>query len=454
MSTASASASAPNPAPLRRGSRQVRYLAQSAMLEESGMSLMSRLVVLTVCALVGAFITWAAVFHMEEVSVTFGSVVPKSSVHTVQHLEGGIVAEVLVDERELVSAGQPLLRLDPVQATADLEQLQARREGLLIRAERLRAVAEERDPDFSFAGPKFGGLMADQLDIWQATRARKVSQGRVLEGEMLQKQQEIDAARNQQAAVLRQLALVGDEVEMRRQLHEQGHSSRMVFNASQREFAALESELSRLRGQEHTAREALGELEQRLIDLDANYRHDALNELGTVTAELVQVEESLVRAADRTRRLEVTAPVAGIVQNLQARTPGTVVPAGGLVMEIVPVDDELLVETRISTRDVGHLHVGQEVKVKFSTFDFVRYGSVTGELISISATTYVDETNGQPYYKGRVALERTRVSGPDGEQDVLPGMTVQADVVTGQKTLLEYLLKPIHVSLAHAMRER
>lgn len=441
-------------APLKRGGRQVRYLAQSAMLEELGMSTMARLVVMVASALVIIFLVWSAFFRMEEVSVTFGSVVPRSSVHVVQHLEGGIVRDVLVEERELVSAGQVLAILDPVQATADAEQIEARRHGLEIRAERLRAMAEEREPDFSAVPLKYHGLVVDQLEILQATRDRKATQRRVLDGEIAQKQSEVNAARQQQRAVRRQLDLVAEEVEMRRTLHEQGHGSLVALNSVQREYAALESELGRLQGQENTAHEALGELNERIADLTANYRQDALNELGTVTAELAQVEESVVRATDRTTRLSIVSPINGIVQNLQVKTTGAVVPAGGLVMEIVPVDDELIVETRISTRDIGHLSVGQSVKVKFTTYDFVRYGSISGTLVSISATTYIDEADGQPYYRGRVTLDETHVMGPQGQQDVLPGMTVQADIITGEKTLLEYLLKPVHVSLAHAMRER
>jgi HlyD family type I secretion membrane fusion protein len=175
-------------------------------------------------------------------------------------------------------------------------------------------------------------------------------------------------------------------------------------------------------------------------------------EVGTGAAELAQVAESLARAVDRANRLTIDSPVRGIVQNLQIRTIGGVIPAGGALMDIVPVDDELLVEARVSTRDRGHVHEGQQASVKITTYDFVRYGAVHGIVTSISPTTFVDEKDGQPYYKAMVALDHPWVGSSDN--GLLPGMTVQADVITGEKTLLQYLLKPIFVSLAHAFHER
>lgn len=319
----------------------------------------------------------------------------------------------------------------------------------------MRAFLTGREPDFSFiTDPRYHHLIRDQRDIYAATVARWKSQRTVIESEILQKEAEVTAASRQIEAVSRQIALIGEEVEMLRTLYEQGHASKTRYFAVRREQAAAESELSRLEGQRDTAKQALVELQGRIADLDALEREDAVGELGTVTAELAQVNEALARATDQVTRLEVTSPVTGFVQNLQVRNPGTVIPAGGVLMEVVPVDDELMVEARISTRDIGHVTPGQPVTVKVSSFDFVRYGAIEGTLESISATTYVDEKTGQPYYKGMVTLSRPYVGEDPEANRVLPGMTVQADIVTGKKTLLEYILKPIYVSLAHAFRER
>lgn len=454
-----AAALTPTPSPmgppkLEKATRQIRHLAQFAIVEESGISAVSRAAVIIVSAVVAAFIVWASFMRIDEVAVTFGTAVPSRSVQVVQHLEGGIVREILVEDRAMVEAGQVLVRLDPIQASAELEQAQSRRAGLAIKSERLRAFVENRQPDFSSFGVKYAPMVADQLDLLRANSERWSSQRKVFEEQIMQKREEIRAAQNQQRSAEEQLKLVSEEVGMREQLYNSGYSSKVDFYAVRRQRAAVEAELSRLKGQEATAAKALEELAKRIGDLDNNIRQDTLGELGTVSTELVQVEESMSRLHDRVNRLEIVSPAKGFVQNLKAKTVGAVVPAGGMLMEIVPVDDELLVETRISTRDVGHLHSGQKVIIKVASYDFVRFGSVEGTLRDISATTYVDEKDNQPYYKGWVLLEHPYVGKHEGQNRILPGMTVQADIITGDKTLLQYLLKPLQASFSQAFRER
>lgn len=448
-------AATPNsPVKLQKAARQVRHLAHFAIVEEAGMSAVSRLSVIVVSVVVVAFVIWASLMKMDEVASTFGSVVPARSVQVVQHLEGGIVRDILVEDRAMVEAGQTLVRLDPIQATAEMDQVESRRVGLMLKAERLRAFVEGRRPDFGVVAPKYQGLAADQIDILRADSDRWVSQGNVLREQWQQKREEIKAAAAQERSVRDQLALVAEEAQMRETLYKAGHTSKVDYFAVLRQKAAIESEISRLQGQQRTAGKAVEELERRLNDLDNNQRQDALKDLGTVTAELSQVEESVARLQDRVKRLDVVAPVRGYVQNLKAKTVGAVVPAGGMIMEIVPVDDDLLVETKINTRDVGHLAPGQKVIIKVASYDFVRYGSVDGTLKSVSATTYLDEKDNTPYYKGWVQLAHPWVGDQAAGNRVLPGMTVQADIVTGEKTLLQYLLKPIHASVAQAFHER
>jgi len=439
---------------LKRASRQIRHLAQYAIVEETGISHVSKYAVRAVVGLVLAFLVWAGFMKVDEIAVTYGTVVPSSSVQVVQHLEGGIIGEIYVRDREMVDQGQVLVRLNPVQAKAEYDQMLSRRAGLLVRAERLRAFVDGRKADFSGIDPKYANLVEDQREILDANTERWISQSNVLEEQIKQKREEIFAAQQQQKSVKQQLDIVSKEVEMREKLFEKGYTSKVDVYAIQRQRAAAESELSRLKGQEATAAKALEELNQRIIDLDNNQRQDALGELGTITAEIAQVDDAVEELRDRFNRLDVVSPVRGYVQNLQAKTIGSVIPAGGVLMEIVPVDDELQVETKINTRDVGHLHAGLEVNVKVASYDFVRYGSIKGTLLDVSATTYVDEKDGSPYYRGRVTLEKPYVGGSPDKNKIMPGMTVQADVITGSKTLLQYLLKPLQTSFSQAFHER
>lgn len=437
---------------VKTSTRQLRYMAQSVQLEEMGVSAMSRGMVMVITGLVLAFMVYASFLKVDEVTVAFGSIVPRSSVHVVQHLEGGILREVLVEDRQMVEEGQAVARLDPVQAMSDLDQTRARQISLSLHAERLRAFVEERDPVFADVPVRLLHLVNDQRALLRANRERWITQREVLEGEISQKLQEIGAARDQLLATRQQIDLLREEQEMRSEMFERQLSTKGEFFAIRRQLAAMESEMHRLEGQRRTAGEAVAELGRRLADLDNNVRQDALGELGTVTAELAQVEEALARASDRANRLVAVSPVRGYVQNLQAKSAGSVVPAGGVLMEIVPVDDELQVETKVSTRDVGHLREGQPVSVKVSSYDFIRYGDIPGTLRSVSASTYVDESTGEAYYRAKIDMQKSYVRGP--ENPVIPGMTVQADIITGHKTLSEYLLKPIFVSLAQSFRER
>ncbi|CCQ72674.1 HlyD family type I secretion periplasmic adaptor subunit [Magnetospira sp. QH-2] len=445
---------APPPMKIQRGSRQIRYMAQSVLLEESGTSRLVRLAIFLIAGVVVAFVAWSAYTRVDEVAIANGQVVPSGSIQVVQHLEGGIIREILVEEKTLVRSGQPLVRLDPTQAQSELSQVKARRTGLEMRAERLRAFAEGRQPDFGEIPPHFASLAYDQLAIFRQQVKTIEAQQDVLRNQLRQKKSALHTVRQQTKAVRSQLKLLDEELAMRDTLVTQGLTSKVLLLNVKREYSTTQGELARLLGQAATALEEIGEVENRLIDQKSSLRQEVLTELGSVSAELAQVIQSINQLEDRVRRLEVFSPVNGFVQDMKIKTVGAVLPAGGVLMEIVPVDDVLKVEAKISTRDVGHVKVGQPVAVKVTSYDFARYGSVDGILQSISATTFIDEQDGTPYYKGQVELMQPYVGDNAGENPILPGMTVQADVVTGHKTLLEYLLKPIFVSLQQAFHER
>ncbi len=252
----------------KKASRQIRYMAQYVQLEEQGISGLSRAAIALVTLILVCFVVWSNFMKVDEVAVTFGAVVPKGSVRSVQHLEGGIVKETYVEERQIVEAGQPLLELDEAQVGAELQQVNARLLSLKLREERLRATAYDRELDYSnWKGAPFS-LVQDQVEIYTSTLERLQSQRNVFEQQHDQKIQEIDATRNQQAAVERQLALIEEEVQMRGELYEKGHGSKVSFLEVKRAMAAMQSELSRLVGQEQSAMEAVEEIEDRIADLE------------------------------------------------------------------------------------------------------------------------------------------------------------------------------------------
>lgn len=448
---ATATTGAEAPYPIMRTGRQVRHLAQAVVLEEAGASRLVRLALVAASLTVVAFVIWAALTRLDERASAFGQVVPAGSVQQIQHLEGGIVEELLVEEGQMVEAGQVLARLSEVQARSELEMARAREAALRLRADRLRAIGTSQQPDFAGVEPAYADLAADQMAIFDMQTEAVAAEAAILESQVEQRQAEIAVIREQRQTLSGQIDLFKDELTLRQNLAEKGLGTRLEAMAAQRDLARLQGELRGLLSEEQAALERMSEVQRRLTDLHSARREAALNEMGEVTAELAQVRETLARLTDRVRRLDVVSPVRGLVQNMAVKTVGAVIPAGALVTEVVPVDDSLMVDVRISTRDVGHVQVGQPVQVKVTSYDFARFGSVKGRLDLISATTFLDEEK-QPYYKGRVRIDTNYVG--EKERPVLPGMTVQADIITGQKTLLEYLLKPIYLAFSDAFHER
>lgn len=438
---------------IKRAGRQIRHLAQSIVLEESGTSSLVRSAMMVTSGSVMTFLIWSGFTKIDEVAVTLGAIMPSGQIQTVQHLEGGIVNEILVRDGELVEPGQPLVRLSQTQALSELEQMRAREATLLLRSERLRAFADGREPDFTIVAAGFEHLAIDQLAIMKAQDLARLSARAVIEAQVEQRRSDIRLYEEQLKAVGHQLEMVSQETAMREELLARQLGTRLSLVEIQRELARVQADRARLLGQLGTAQQALGESKSRLLDHQATLYKTTLDELGTVTAELAQVQESMGRLEDRVNRLDVGSPVRGLVQGLKVVNAGSVIQPGGIITQIVPVDQDLLVETRITTRDIGFVAVGQTATVKVSTYDSGRYGNIKGKLTGISPTTFLDE-QGQPYYRGLIALETNYVGKNPAKNHVLPGMTVSAEITTGQKTLLQYLLKPVYVSLAQSFRER
>lgn len=433
--------------------RQARFLAQHIVLEEVGIPGFIRTVTVTVGVIVAAFFIWSAVTTVDEVAAAPGEVKPSGHVQAVQHLEGGIVAEILIGDGDFVKAGETLVRLDPNAVLADLRGMLTHRAGLRLKAERLRAFSDEREPDFSFIEPEYAGLADDQLAIFRIQEKARTNRRAVLNDQIRKTEAQVSLLEGQEDTHRRIVALTTEELEMSKKLMNKGLSSKLKVLNLQRELTRASGDFAKLRGELLLAKRAQAEAESRLAELDATLGEDAFSELDSLTRELAKLNEAIGGLEDQARRLDITAPVSGIVKGLQVHTVGGVIPPGAVVLEVVPMDREMVVEARISSRDVGHVQAGQPVTVKVATYDYARYGGVPGTLRGVSASTFIGE-DGAPFYKGFVELERGYVGGNSKRNHVLPGMTVQADIKTGSKTLLQYLLKPLYASVDNSFHER
>ncbi len=436
----------------KRPDRLIKFLSQPLLLEESGPPRVLSQLLIVITVLVGGLIGFSAFTNISETAVTQGQVMPAGSVNLVQHLEGGIVAEILVEDGQIVDQGQTLIRLKKAGPLAEFDQMRAREASLALRAERLRAFVLDRTPDFS-SGQDYPDLLADQKAILELQIEARESQRRVIRSRVEQRQAQLDALAEQKQNLKEQTGILKEQLGMRRKLLKKGLVSRVVYLESQRSLSRTQGELASVVGRITEAQAALGEAQNSLLELDANLRNEALDEMGAVTGELAQVREAIAKLKDRVQRLEVSAPTRGVVKGLTTRTIGAVIAPGNPIMEIVPIDDVLVAEVRISPRDVGHLRSGQAAEVKVTTYDMARFGTVEGRLKRVSASTFEDE-EGKPFYKGVIELSQAYVGNDPDYNPIRPGMVVNADIITGSKTLLQYLLKPVYRGLSSAFRER
>ena len=443
----------PTPLGEQTSRRKIRYLAQSVALEETGNPFLAKLVIGTVSLIVLTFTIWAAVTRIDEVAVTTGKVVPVGQVQVVQHSEGGVISAILIHEGDVVVVGQTLILLDVTSLKTELKEMHLREVSLRLQARRLLAFANREPLDFYDIDTEYIGLVMDQKKVFQSQVHARDETVKLLQNRIRQKQNEIDLLRQQELTLIAKLALLEEQFELRRKLTERGLSSKMSFLEIRRTLNQAQGDLSQLVSKKKLTANALEESQISLSELDAQLTNQAMTEMSAIRSELVQVQEALKRLVNRVEGARIVANVSGTVQSLNVNSPGGVVAPRAVLLEIVPLDQELIVESRVSSRDIGHVTLHQPVSVKFTAYDFARYGGISGVLRQISPSTFLDE-RGEPYYKAVIVLDSTHVGPDPGVRPVFPGMTVQANIMTGDKTIMEYLLKPIYTSVREALQER
>ncbi len=442
------------PGPTGGGIRaRSRFLIQSIKLEESGPPGAISGAMILISVLILAAIGWAMVTEVDEVALASGEVVPAGSVHSVQHLEGGIVSSILVREGDMVEAGAPLLRIAPTATRSDLNQMLVRRASLLLQAERLHAFAESRAPDFEGATEGYEELKEDQAAIYRTQVANRSNQVIVVQSQLSQVRSELTRMTNRAGSLREQIAFLREELTIRQRLLDQGLMSRIVFLDTQRELAQAEGSLGETIDSMSESEASVAELNGRANEVVGRLENEALTQVGEISSELAEVQQALANLTDRVERLEVRSPVRGIVTSLKTLTISAVIQPGEILMEIVPIGDEMVVEARISPNDIGHVEPGQPADIRVSSYDFSRFGAVSGTVRQISATTFVDEQL-VPYYRAVIALDSNFVGNMPGINPIIPGMTVQADIKTGSKSILDYLLRPVYRGMHSAFRER
>lgn len=408
----------------------------------------------------GGFGTWAALAPLDSAIVASGVVVVESNRRDVQHLDGGIVQEILVREGTAVRAGDVLLRLDPTRAQAALAIVQGQMDA--ARALRARLLAEQREaaevtfpPDLQArqGSASVLDLLQGQATIFAARRASLNGQVDILRQRIAQFEQQIMGLQAQEHSRDRQISLITDELGGVRDLQERGFATRTRLLALEREAARLQGE----RG-EHVAamgrlRQSIGETELQILQTRRTFLEEVARGLQEVQNQLLELQERLTAAEDVLRRLEVRAPVDGTVVGLAVHTIEGVLPAGRTVMQIVPVQDAPMVEAQVQTLDAEGLTPGMSASIYFPSLPQRTLPNLTGTVEQVSADRFVDERTGTPYYKVRIALDAETLERV-GSRRVVPGMPAEVAIATGSRTALRYFLDPLLTAFRYAMRER
>lgn len=443
--------------------REIRAVGSAAQRRDAAARLMAtavafeivtyrraiRAAMVATAVLVLAVIFYICVSRVDEVAVAEGQITPSSSLQTVQHLEGGIVAAILVSEGQQVADGEVLVQLDNRQEMAVLSEVTARYVSLLLRRERLSAIVQQRNPDFDSIGAGYPQLMREQMRTLQAQRDQQRSALSVLSAQIGQRTQELSQLRRQLETAQEQAKIVAEQADYLQKAVEAGVASRQTFLTTSRTLSAARGEVTRFTNQIAISQQQLAEAEQRRDNVGHSQIQDASNELAEIGAEVEQVRGLVDKELDRVARLDIRAPMGGLVQDLKVHSIGEVVPAGGQITRIVPITDELEGSVRISPNDIGFLKVGQPVRVKVATFDTRQYGTVDATLTKLSAITFPDD-RGTPYYKGTIRLGKNTIGGGQYSGQLLPGMTFEANIITGSRRLVRYLLAPTAIQAATA----
>lgn len=419
-----------------------------------GPRLAIRLLLVLLAGFLAAFLFWAHIALLDITVFGAGRVVPSAQLQVVQNLEGGIISDIHVQQGDYVQQGQLLLDIDNTGFTADLEELRANYEGALASSARLSAEAEGRSE------PVYPPLLAERTDLTGQEDAlflertlelqasldvlRKREEQRRLAGDEIQ--QQINANR-------RTLALIREEIRLNRPLVQKGATSKVELIRLQREESSLIGQIESLKVAYNRTNAEISEAGSRVAQREATFRSEARAAFNELQTRISAMSESLKGEQDRVARRQVKAPVSGIVNRVLINTIGGVSRPGDDLVEIVPDEDNLQIEMRVKPADIGFITLGQPAIIRFTAYDSSIFGALDGQVVQIGADTLSDD-QGEVFYQVVVKTDSAHMGTADNPLPIIPGMVAEVHVTTGQRSLLDYIIKPIVKLRQQALRER
>lgn len=441
--------------PIDLNNQQLRYLSQAAVLEEATLPYRMKFILFVVTFITVTAIVWASIAKVKEIAKTTGEIIPAIPIQVIQHQEGGTVAEILVSDGIAVQKGDILMRLSGDNLHAELERAHTKDLALRTQAERFSAFANFSEADFDKFETEDSDfdLADDQRKILESMVENRDKQKKVIEEQLRQKKESLKISAAKIKTLTKNLFLTREGYQTKEKLFKEGYMQKSLLIEAEKDLNSVGGELEKTKAEYAQNNQAILEFENRLKSLESGLKDEALQKLSTLQADIAENQDVINKLNGQISRLEIRAPVAGIIKGEEITTIGGVVGPGQKIMEIVPTDAGLIAEVKINPADIGNIKVGEECSVKISAFDYSRYGDIRGELIFVSATTFVTK-DGIPYYKGRIILEKNYLGDNPDVNIILPGNVVSADIIIGDKTIMNYLLKPIEVAIHSSFSEK
>lgn len=427
--------------------------ATAAMLQRSPKG--GRIMLYGILLFMVVFFVWASYAEVDEVERGQGKVIPSSQIQVIQNLEGGIVKEILISAGQVVNRGQILLRIDDTRFGSSLRENQIKLLSLKVKAARLKAEANGAE-EFKAAADvvkKLPELAREEEKLFSERVGELSANVAVLQEQAIQREHQVKEMRATRSQAAVGLKIAQKELDLTEPLVEQGAVSEVEVLRLKRQINNLRGELTQARLAIPRLKSSLKEVRRKVDEMNLRFQGKSREEYNAVIAELATLTESGTALADRFKRTEVRSPVRGTVKQLLVNTVGGVVQPGMDLVEIVPLDDSLLIEARLRPQDIAFLRPGLKAIVKFTAYDFAIYGGLDAKVEQISADTIVDD-QGESFYLVKVRTDESFLGDEGNPLPIIPGMTTDVDVLTGKKTVLDFLLKPVLRARQNALRER
>jgi adhesin transport system membrane fusion protein len=423
--------------------------ADRAMLEAA--PIRTRILLYVVTIVVFALILWSAFAEIDQVARGDGKVIPSQKIQIIQSQDGGLLTDILISEGELVEINQLLVRLDATRFSSTLHENRVQYLGLQAKATRLKAIADDNpftpDKELTDSIPE---VLAQEKRLYESSiKEYEAEQGAARE-RLIQREEELGEATAFRDQSKRSYSLAGRELTLTKPLVSSGAVSEVEMLRLERDVSSLRGDLAQAESQINGANAAIKEARRNVEEVGLQFKNNIGEQLSKVTAEIERLKATSSGLSDRVKQTAIRSPVRGTIKRLFFNTIGGVVLPGDEVVEVVPLDDTLLLEARVNPKDIAHLFPGQEALVKFTAYDFVVHGGLKAMVEHIGADTVMDE-DGNPYYTVKVRTIESRL-GED--KPIIPGMVAEVDILTGKKTILAYLLKPVLRAKQYALSER